>query len=232
MPGGWRMMPAEAVRYDGSCRVAIPPEAGRLLLGHIAELQEPLFPEEAEHIRRAVDKRRREFCAGRILARQALCRLGLTQPGALPVREDRVPEWPAGFLGSIAHTDRFCACAVARRAAIRSVGIDLETCGQVKPELWDQLFCAAEKEKLLAVEDKQLFLATLMFCAKEAFYKLQYTLTSAWLGFTDVTVVVDGQDRLMVTPAEGTPAAKAVPFMRGSYSQPFPDTVMCQCWLV
>lgn len=227
------MIPAEAIRYtDGPCRVAITPETGILLLGRIADLQAPLFPGEAAGIRHAVEKRRREFCAGRTLARQALSRLGLEQPCALPIRDDRLPEWPAGFTGSLTHTDRFCACAVARCGKVQAVGIDMETCGQIQPSLWADLFTEGETKRLLVCPDEQPFLATVMFCAKEAFYKLQYRLTSAWLGFTDVTVELVEPNRLTLTPAEGTPAAKAVPFMRGHYSQPFPDTVLCQCWLV
>lgn len=56
-----------------------------------------LHPSEARDISaRAVDARRRERVAGRLLARRALARLGVVAP--VPAGENRAPRWPPGGL--------------------------------------------------------------------------------------------------------------------------------------
>ena len=62
----------------------------------------PLLPEEEPLVARAVDKRRREFAAGRACARRALEQLGLPASPILagPRRE---PLWPPGVVGALTH---------------------------------------------------------------------------------------------------------------------------------
>src|SRR5437763_335927 len=79
-----------------------------------------LYPEERACIARAVPKRRAEFATGRVCARQALERLGVAVGPLLP-HPDRSPAWPPGIVGSISHTDGYCAVAVAE--ATRALGI-------------------------------------------------------------------------------------------------------------
>ena len=57
-----------------------------------------LFPEEAEVVRRAVDKRRREFALVRTCARRAMEKLGVPPQPLLP-GERGAPRWPAGLAG-------------------------------------------------------------------------------------------------------------------------------------
>lgn len=218
---------------QGPNEAGIPPTAGLLLLGLIEALQRPLFPEEAQPVQGAIEKRYREFCAGRTLAREALRRLGTDGRQRIPATDDRTPAWPAGFTGAITHTHGFCGCAVARTEAVRAVGIDMETCGRVKPNLWSRLFTEEEQKALLDLADDQRdVIATAMFCAKESYYKLQYGLTRTWLNFVDVSVLPGVPGHLTVVAAAGTPAAAVVPRLEGYYSVPFPNTVLCQCWLM
>jgi len=214
--------------------VELPSRQGLLLSGAIADLQAPMPAEEALGIARAVAKRQREFCAGRTLAREALRRMGGPGDVVLPPSEGgRMPAWPAGFVGSITHTDTHGACAVAHTSEVRSVGVDMERCGRVVPRLWAQLFTDREIEILQeassALQDR---LATVMFCAKEAFYKLQYPLTGAWLGFHDVAVAPDpssGTFRVEVI-SEVAPVARIIPALYGIYGLPYEGTVLCECW--
>jgi 4'-phosphopantetheinyl transferase EntD len=103
-----------------------------------------LLPEEAAEIAKAVAKRRFEFATGRACARQALAQLGVA-PLALVSGPDRAPLWPAGVVGSISHTDRWCAAAVARARDVAALGIDLEPDEPLAPELWKQV--ATERER-------------------------------------------------------------------------------------
>jgi 4'-phosphopantetheinyl transferase EntD len=61
----------------------------------------PLYPEEAVHVERAVEKRRRDFALGRACARRALAVLDDRPPTAILVGEERAPVWPEGIVGSI-----------------------------------------------------------------------------------------------------------------------------------
>jgi len=93
--------------------------------------------------------------------------------------------------GSISHTRGYCIAAVARKSAFPAIGVDAECIGRTSEDLWQLLF----------VDDELLWLrcqpgsaraesATILFGAKEPFYKLHYSLTRSWLDFKDVCVSV------------------------------------------
>jgi 4'-phosphopantetheinyl transferase EntD len=146
-----------------------------------------------------VQKRVQEFAAGRACARAALVQMGYG-PVALPPGADRTPHWPDGATGSITHTDGYCAAVVARTAQIRALGLDAEPQDSVKPHLWRRICTPGELATLQAQDEAEARLAaTLLFSAKEAFYKCQHTLTGQWLGFTDISVEFDS-DRFRVRP--------------------------------
>jgi phosphopantetheine--protein transferase-like protein len=202
-----------------------------LAAGEIGALQDALDPEEKNYVERAVEKRVREFTAGRSLARLAMQLLG-EQPRAVHAGDRRQPLWPQGLIGSITHCDSHCACALARTSRVRSVGIDMEHIGRVKQELWRQLFTSAEQDHLEQLDDEeQRQQATIMFSAKEAFYKLQYPLTGSWLNFTDAEVYLldDNQFELRLFRELSALPAKATLY-RGSYSFPYAETVLSQVW--
>lgn len=160
-----------------------------------------LFPEEEASIACAVEKRRREFAAGRLLAREALGRLGVA-PGALPVGEGRAPRWPQGVVGSIAHTRGLCAVAVAHAgAAVAGLGVDVEPDVPLKDALLQRIALPAERDRLARAGDPAR-LGKLLFCAKEALYKAQYPATRTFLGFHDVELELD--------PATGRFSVRAV----------------------
>jgi 4'-phosphopantetheinyl transferase EntD len=150
-----------------------------------------LLPAEAQFLGRAVASRREEFAAGRACARRVLRELGIAD-FALGVAEDRRPVWPIGIAGSITHTKGFAAAVVARSSVLRSVGLDTEKNGSVKPELWPRI-CGPETDWLASLpEGEKRAAATLIFCIKEAFYKCQYAITGQYLGFDDARVETEG----------------------------------------
>jgi 4'-phosphopantetheinyl transferase EntD len=147
-----------------------------------------LYPEEARYLQRAVRKRAEEFAAGRLCARLLLREFGI-QNFAIEVGAHRQPLWPESLVGSITHTTGFCAAVAAPKNCLRSVGIDTEIAGSVKAELWRGICTPSETAWLRTLpESEQLAAATLMFSAKEAFYKSQFPLTQERLGFHDVSV--------------------------------------------
>ena len=154
---------------------------------------EPLFLEEEAHIARAVDKRRHEFALGRTCARRALVQLGLPRT-ALPAHADRSVQWPAQALGSITHADGFCAAVAARRSDLRGLGIDAEVRGRVTPKLWSHIATEREIGWFQATDSaaEANERATVLFSAKEAFYKAQYCITRTFVGFHEVELSFEG----------------------------------------
>ncbi|MDJ0520633.1 MAG: 4'-phosphopantetheinyl transferase superfamily protein [Planctomycetota bacterium] len=162
-----------------------------LLTAPIGACQGELFPEEHEPIERAVEKRRREFTAGRVLARRALEQLG-RPPVAIPTGSQRQPVWPDGVVGSIAHTNTLCAVALSDDPALLGLGIDMEP-AEALPDGVLRRVCRPEERDWLAAqppEDRAL-LERLFFCAKEAVFKCTYPRAEVWFGFEDATVQLD-----------------------------------------
>ena len=170
--------------------------------GFLGEWQGELHPEEWQDIAGAAPQRQKEFSAGRRLVAQMAADLNLP---TLPLRRanDRSPEWPEDRLGSLSHCDTLCAAAVAKGHAAQSIGIDIETIGRVDEKLWSALFTDRERDYLGTIDRTLVGAeATVLFSAKESFYKCQYTLTRSWVGFHDVEVTRIDEAQLAITPVK------------------------------
>jgi 4'-phosphopantetheinyl transferase EntD len=135
-----------------------------------------------------------EFAAGRLCARRALAELGI---GDFPLRAgaDRSPCWPPTVVGSISHTLGFCGAVVGERRRFVSLGLDIEAAQDLKQELWPRVCTDAELRWIASLPaPSQASAATLVFCAKEAFYKCQYPVTGERLSFDDVHVEIRDSD--------------------------------------
>jgi len=186
-----------------ACRVAelFPPGVVAVQVRGTVSPQH-LFKEEREFIARAVDKRAQEFSAGRRCARAALSALGYPEVPLLP-GADRAPRWPPGVTGSISHTDGYCVAVVSPTSRCVGLGIDAEHKGQLRPSLWPSVFRPEEIALLETMpEAERSTRATVLFTAKEAFYKCQYAVTRARLDFEDVMIQVTG-DTFHVTLCNG-----------------------------
>ena len=104
----------------------------------IADADAKLDPEEHAGIKHAVAKRQQEFIAGRICARQALDRLGITA-GPLRKLPDGSIAWPDSIMGTVSHSEIWCGAAVARRCDVTGIGLDIETVTRVGENLWRQI---------------------------------------------------------------------------------------------
>jgi 4'-phosphopantetheinyl transferase EntD len=95
-------------------------------------------------------------------------------------------------IGSLTHTDQFCAVVVTRAPGYRALGIDAEAEQRLDPPLFERVLTARELEGLAQLsEGERRRIATLLFSAKEAFYKCQFPLTGKFLGFHDVELSLD-----------------------------------------
>jgi 4'-phosphopantetheinyl transferase EntD len=159
----------------------------------VAEMTGPvgrslLTPAEMQFIAHCAEKRIQDFAVGRACAHRALRELGIAGFSLLSGQQ-REPLWPQSIVGSITHTTGYAAAVVAREADLKAVGIDCEIIHSVDEDLWSRICTAAELERLASLPaEERIRRAALTFAAKEAFYKCQFPLTRAWVGFEDVDI--------------------------------------------
>ncbi|MFV8749366.1 4'-phosphopantetheinyl transferase family protein [Nannocystaceae bacterium ST9] len=145
-----------------------------------------LLPDERAQVERAVDKRVRDFRAGRQCAHRALGRLG--EP-LVPLLNDssRAPRWPSGVVGSITHCAGLAAAVVARASDQQALGIDAEPDSPIERKLWSTIAREAEMKWLDNLAPSRAGnVAKLLFSCKESFFKLQFPSTRQMLGFEAV----------------------------------------------
>jgi 4'-phosphopantetheinyl transferase EntD len=149
-----------------------------------------LSADESHAAKRFSTKRTSDFAAGRACARRALQQFGLDDV-SIPINPDRRPAWPNGFVGSISHTVGFCAAAVAQNLEFSALGLDAELIGRLDRNVLQLIYTTSERELLRELpEPERSTFATIIFSAKEAFYKCQFAVTGQWLDFHDVSVSV------------------------------------------
>jgi 4'-phosphopantetheinyl transferase EntD len=164
----------------------------RVACGDLTDREEPLTPDEAAAIERAVAKRRCEFAAGRCRAREALAALGAPIV-SLPRNPDGSPAWPAGVVGAITHSRRRCAAVVAWRRDALGLGIDLEERGRLGDGPARLVLADAEARAAAAHPLGLDLVRTVVFSAKESIYKAVFPVVRRFVGFREVTVdVQDG----------------------------------------
>jgi 4'-phosphopantetheinyl transferase EntD len=142
-----------------------------------------LLEDEAPAFAASVVKVRRASGAARIVARQLLTQLGHPYC-ALPKGPAGAPMWPAALVGSLAHDARVAVAAVAMRADVGALGIDVEPAEFLPPELLDLV--ATPQERLNLADDPCR--GRLLFVAKEAVYKAVHPLDQTFLEHHDVEI--------------------------------------------
>ena len=188
------------MKYDV---VEIAPDLD-VLIARIAECDQTLLPEEQAAVSRAVEKRQREFAAGRNLAREALKRLG--RAGCVIPRVERAPVWPEGTVGSISHSAELVAVCVAEARRFAGVGVDIEHIGRVTDDIQARILTPAELADD-SIEDAR----TLRFACKEAIYKAVNPIIGEYFGFQVV--------RIDLEPSGTEGVFTAEPVEDGSFSE-------------
>src|SRR5437879_5639189 len=147
-----------------------------------------LLPEEEHLLAGALERRRREFAAGRSCARRALARLGWPNFAVLK-GPNREPIWPPGVLGSITHCGDYCAAAAGRveeLGAIQGLGIDAEL-NVPLPDSIAELICTPAECRSL-VEAPGVNAPALLFSAKESVYKAWFPIAGRWRDYRDAEI--------------------------------------------
>lgn len=160
-----------------------------------------LFPTEAALVRGSAPCRVDEFAGARRCARAALAALG-AQPTPIGRGPHGEPLFPAGYLGTLSHSDGIAVAAVAARSSgLRAIGIDVEPHAPLPPGLAQEILVGEEQEMVrCAGRDRpETAWDRLVFCAKEATYKAWHHFGGGWLDFRDGKVQVDPVRQLCTT---------------------------------
>ena len=179
-----------------------------------------LFAGEAEVVRNAVEKRRREFSAGRLLARRALRTLGHPSVPVL-VGTHREPRWPAGIIGSITHCSGYCGAAVRHAdPVIVGLGIDAEPNEPLPDGVIAMIARPDELSRTGEYPHDGTCWDRLLFSAKESVFKAWFPVERSWLDFFHAQVRFDParhtfEVRLINPPASG---ARSSRHCRGRYA--------------
>jgi 4'-phosphopantetheinyl transferase EntD len=148
----------------------------------------PLLPEEEQAVRSAVFKRRLEFSTGRWCAHEALTQLG-APPEPILMGSLREPVWPAGFIGTITHTDHVSAAVGMRTGLWRGIGIDILDLSRAEEILREASgFIASEDEEDRArkITGTRIDARVLLFSTKESVIK---AISSSYRRFVDFTEI-------------------------------------------
>jgi 4'-phosphopantetheinyl transferase EntD len=176
------------------------PSSAAVVSANSAMWERPLRPEEEALIAGAVDKRQREFRAGRNAAHAALEQLQ-AQDAPLLRGDRREPLWPNGLVGSIAHCDDLCIAVCAKNRDLMGIGVDVEPLKPL-PAGVDRYIHTREEAAFIA-EYPDCHPQRLIFSAKESLYKCYYPLLGRFFGFQSVTLSFDrAAGRFSYTPTE------------------------------
>lgn len=153
------------------------------------------------HIRNSVIKRQAEFIAGRICARSILDAYGLGGH-VVAVGKHREPLWPDGFVGSITHSNHYAAAIACPASDVLGIGIDIETVitDEARQAMMELVVSADETAYLRGNTGALSFdqLLTLVFSAKESFFKAAFPQVKAYFDFDAVQVFAIDQARQLV----------------------------------
>lgn len=158
--------------------------------------------EEAALVAGAVDKRQREVATGRRLAHALLEQLGVAEAPLLR-GADRAPLWPTGVTGTITHSRELCVVAVADAREQRALGVDHEPATPLQPKLWRVVLRPDEKTWIESLPENQRGLtAKLVFSAKECLYKTIAAQLGEIIGFLEVELRLELEERTLVGGVE------------------------------
>lgn len=170
-------------------------------------------------------KRQLEFRNGRRCAESLLKRLGTTEQ--VLVNDDRSPAWPIRFAGSISHSKNWIWAVVAEQNQLVSVGIDTEPIidQKTREEIILEIVTPSEWE---ACRDSDLTpdqIFSIVFSAKEAFYKCCYPIVKQYFGFEHAVVESIEAGRVKLRTHETHPCFEKMPASLNVFFCLTPDDV-------
>jgi len=147
------------------------------------DLAQYLTREEVDSMPNCTLAVRNRAAAARLAARKLLSGAGFPQWN-MPRKPGDPPDWPAGWTGSITHSDDYAAAAIARCDETAGVGVDIEPAEPLPNELTDTIIVPGD----VGGSYQEDIAGRILFCAKEASYKAVYPIDRRFLEFADVIV--------------------------------------------
>lgn len=133
------------------------------------------------------EKRRAQFILGRGAAHRAIEGLGGPNDCIIAKGAKGEPIWPAGYVGSISHTEGAGLAVVGRASEFLGLGTDLELSSRkFDPKILSRIGLPAEGKWIKEQKDEVRLRTLLLFSAKESLYKALFPLVKKQIGFKDV----------------------------------------------
>jgi 4'-phosphopantetheinyl transferase EntD len=179
----------------------------QIQLGDEATLTTP----ELRSMPRTVIERRRASGSARAIARRLLARAGCPSADILRL-PNGAPDWPAGFIGSLAHDTKMAAAVIARSNEFGGIGVDVEEPAPLADEVTALVANPFEQQQFC----RQPIDGKLLFSVKEAIFKAVHPTDRVFLEFDEVTVDRDAltartsYGRLVHWRAEAWPHVMAI----------------------
>jgi enterobactin synthetase component D / holo-[acyl-carrier protein] synthase len=141
----------------------------------------------------AVAKRQSEYLAGRYVASQAMRAASIPYGESLLLfaDENRCPIWPSGVIGSISHCMDQAVCIVAKQDHLSALGVDVELLLSTESasQIHSRVHTQSELFELTSLGFETEIATTVIFSAKESFFKAFYPRVKTFFGFETVQVV-------------------------------------------
>lgn len=167
-----------------------------------------LFQDEVLLSETMPDFRKKEFLAGRILSRIALNHLNISS-SSIPHDEHGCSLFPEGSIGSISHSRKIIAVAVASSKKYHGIGIDIEQIGRIKENVFQRIATQKENDMISPISgESQQIQKTIVFSAKEAFYKFQFPLTKQYVNWKDISVIPQNDGNITIQYENKTISSK------------------------
>ena len=170
----------------------IPKVDAALVIGRIGEHQGQLFDsEQGVEFDGFSPQRKSEYSSGRRVAHEAL-KLLAGAPAAV-TRNGRLPEWPAGYRGTISHSREIAIAMVASTSDCHGIGLDVVKKNAVSAKVGTRIMLAEEMLPPRGFSETDW--RAIVFCAKESVYKAVYPEIGEFLEFRDVEIKMNESDR-------------------------------------
>lgn len=142
--------------------------------------------------------RKNAFASGRLGVKSALKLINIHK---YPIKANRhgMPIFPKNIYCSISHTHNLCLVVLFKSYdKIVSIGVDIELKNRVKYIIWNKIF---NKNEILWLINNfnvydQKYWATILFSAKESFFKFYYSLTKQMIYLKDINICINENKQL------------------------------------
>lgn len=140
----------------------------------------------------AVEKRKAQSIGARWCAAQAALELGV-KLSAVPLDDAGLPQWPAGLVGSLAHSDNLAVAVLSKTHSCLGVDVE-ELFDEKKVELLGDTILTKKEKQNLSSELMQLrWELTTIFSLKEAAYKALFPELRSFIDFPQLEVDLSQQ---------------------------------------